>query len=130
MLIAGTGSIAYGEFDGRTARAGGWGELFSDEGSAYWIAREGLKLFSRMSDGRSARGALYDILRQSLRAAIRSRSLCCYLREEPDPKKPISFPVDGSLCKPQRQATRRRRHCLLRRHMSWCEIVDGRAPPT
>jgi N-acetylglucosamine kinase-like BadF-type ATPase len=37
--------------------------LFSDEGSAYWIAREGLNLFSRMSDGRMARGALYDIVR-------------------------------------------------------------------
>lgn len=61
-VIAGTGSIAYGEFNGRVARAGGWGELFSDEGSAYWIAREGLNLFSRMSDGRTARGALYDML--------------------------------------------------------------------
>ena len=63
-LIAGTGSIAYGEFDGRSARAGGWGELFSDEGSSYWIARQGLNLFSRMSDGRAARGPLYEILRQ------------------------------------------------------------------
>jgi N-acetylglucosamine kinase-like BadF-type ATPase len=62
-VVAGTGSIAYGEFGSRAARAGGWGELFSDEGSAYWIAREGLRLFSRMSDGRTARGALYDILR-------------------------------------------------------------------
>jgi N-acetylglucosamine kinase-like BadF-type ATPase len=61
-VIAGTGSIAYGEFNGRVARAGGWGELYSDEGSAYWIAREGLNLFSRMSDGRTARGALYGIL--------------------------------------------------------------------
>lgn len=63
-LVAGTGSIAYGEFNGRAARTGGWGELFSDEASAYWVAREGLNLFSRMSDGRTARGALYDILRQ------------------------------------------------------------------
>ncbi len=63
-VVAGTGSIAYGEFEGRTARAGGWGELFSDEGSAYWVAREGLKLFSRMSDGRAPRGALYDIVRR------------------------------------------------------------------
>jgi len=62
-VVAGTGSIAYGEFEGRTARAGGWGELFSDEGSAYWIAREGLNLFSRMSDGRTPRDALYDLLR-------------------------------------------------------------------
>jgi N-acetylglucosamine kinase-like BadF-type ATPase len=63
-VVAGTGSIAYGEFEGRTARAGGWGELFSDEGSAYWVAREGLTLFSRMSDGRARRGALYHILKQ------------------------------------------------------------------
>jgi N-acetylglucosamine kinase-like BadF-type ATPase len=62
-IVAGTGSIAYGEFGGRSARAGGWGELFSDEGSAYWLAREGLRLFSRMSDGRTPRGPLYERLR-------------------------------------------------------------------
>jgi N-acetylglucosamine kinase-like BadF-type ATPase len=63
-LVAGTGSIAYGEYAGRSARAGGWGELFGDEGSAYWLAREGLRLFSRMSDGRSPRSALHEILRR------------------------------------------------------------------
>ncbi len=62
-IVAGTGSIAYGEVSGRHARAGGWGELFSDEGSAYWIAREGLNLFSRMSDGRSVKGPLYELMR-------------------------------------------------------------------
>lgn len=63
-IVAGTGSIAYGEYAGRSARAGGWGELFSDEGSAYWLAREGLRLFSRMSDGRAPRAALYEIVRR------------------------------------------------------------------
>ncbi|MBV8145617.1 MAG: N-acetylglucosamine kinase [Gammaproteobacteria bacterium] len=63
-IVAGTGSIAYGEYAGRSARAGGWGELFSDEGSAYWLAREGLRLFSRMSDGRAPRGPLHGILRR------------------------------------------------------------------
>jgi len=62
-IVAGTGSIAYGEYAGRSARAGGWGELFSDEGSAYWLAREGLRLFSRMSDGRTPRGPLYERVR-------------------------------------------------------------------
>jgi len=66
-IVAGTGSIAYGEYAQRTARGGGWGELFSDEGSAYWLAREGLSLFSRMSDGRAAKGPLYELLRQSFR---------------------------------------------------------------
>lgn len=63
-IVSGTGSIAYGEYAGRSARAGGWGELFSDEGSSYWLAREGLRLFSRMSDGRLARGPLYEHVRR------------------------------------------------------------------
>jgi N-acetylglucosamine kinase-like BadF-type ATPase len=63
-VAVGTGSIVYGEYAGRSARAGGWGELFSDEGSAYWLAREGLRLFSRMSDGRVPRAALYDLVRR------------------------------------------------------------------
>src|SRR2546430_4941765 len=46
------------------ARAGGWGELFGDEGSAYWITREGLRLFSRMSDGRTPRGPLHAAMRR------------------------------------------------------------------
>ncbi len=66
-VVAGTGSIAYGEYGGRSARAGGWGELFSDEGSGYWVAREGLQLFSRMSDGRAPRAALYERLREHFR---------------------------------------------------------------
>ena len=63
-IVSGTGSIAYGEYAGRKARAGGWGELFGDEGSSYWLAREGLRLFSRMSDGRSPRGPLYEQVRR------------------------------------------------------------------
>ncbi len=71
-VVAGTGSIGYGEYLGLNARAGGWGDLFGDEGSAYWIAREGLTAFSRMSDGRSPKGALYPLFMQhfKLRDAI------------------------------------------------------------
>ncbi len=65
-IVAGTGSICYGERNGASARCGGWGELFSDEGSAYWIACRGLNVFSRMSDGRAARGPLYGIVRHAL----------------------------------------------------------------
>jgi glucosamine kinase len=40
LVIAGTGSIAYGrDLKGNTARAGGWGFAISDEGSAHWIGR-------------------------------------------------------------------------------------------
>ena len=62
-IVAGTGSIGYGERKGKAARVGGWGEVFSDEGSAYWIAIQGLNAFTRMSDGRLPRGPLHEIFR-------------------------------------------------------------------
>jgi N-acetylglucosamine kinase-like BadF-type ATPase len=40
IVIAGTGSIAYGRNSrAETARAGGWGYAISDEGSGHWIGR-------------------------------------------------------------------------------------------
>jgi N-acetylglucosamine kinase-like BadF-type ATPase len=63
-LVAGTGSIAYGEWMGRGARCGGWGEVFGDEGSAHWLAREVLALFSRMVDGRAEPGPLLGLVRE------------------------------------------------------------------
>jgi N-acetylglucosamine kinase-like BadF-type ATPase len=52
-LIAGTGSLAFGQArDGRTARAGGWGLRFGDEGSGYAIAVAGLRAAAKSADGR------------------------------------------------------------------------------
>lgn len=65
-VVGGTGSMAYGEHDGLRARAGGWGEVFGDEGSAHWIGVRGLGAFSRMSDGRLPRGALHPLIRERL----------------------------------------------------------------
>src|ERR1044071_1894442 len=65
-VISGTGSMTYGERQGVGHRVGGWGELFGDEGSAYWVATQGLNAFSRMSDGRLTRGPLYELIRQRL----------------------------------------------------------------
>lgn len=43
VLIAGTGSIAYGiNQDGHVTRAGGWGHVISDEGSGYAVGRQAL----------------------------------------------------------------------------------------
>jgi N-acetylglucosamine kinase-like BadF-type ATPase len=52
IVIAGTGSMAYGRNDaGETARAGGWGYVFGDEGSAFDIARQALRAALRMEEG-------------------------------------------------------------------------------
>ncbi|MDQ0808994.1 N-acetylglucosamine kinase-like BadF-type ATPase [Streptomyces sp. B3I7] len=65
-VISGTGSMVYGERNGSGVRVGGWSEMFSDEGSAYWIAVQGLNAFTRMSDGRLPEGPLADALRHHL----------------------------------------------------------------
>ena len=65
-VVSGTGSITYGERLGRGARVGGWGDLFGDEGSAYWISIRGLNAFTRMSDGRLPVGPLHEALRTHL----------------------------------------------------------------
>lgn len=55
VLIAGTGSACYGvNASGQTWRAGGWGYLFSDEGSSHWLGRHGLRVVARAADGRGA----------------------------------------------------------------------------
>jgi len=52
ITIAGTGSIAFGRnSSGKTARAGGWGYVFGDEGSAFYIARQALRAALRMEEG-------------------------------------------------------------------------------
>ena len=69
-LIAGTGSFAFGRnAAGQTARAGGWGYLLGDEGSAFDVAREALAAVARAADGRGAPTALTAAIleRRSLR---------------------------------------------------------------
>src|SRR5437660_8743927 len=59
VLIAGTGSIAFGRnLAGEERRAGGWGYLIGDEGSAVWIGLEGLRASAHHTDGRGAATAI------------------------------------------------------------------------
>jgi N-acetylglucosamine kinase-like BadF-type ATPase len=51
IVVAGTGSIAYGRnAKGKTARAGGYGFAISDEGSAHWIGRTAVSAVLRARD--------------------------------------------------------------------------------
>jgi N-acetylglucosamine kinase-like BadF-type ATPase len=67
VVIAGTGSIAYGRTgDGRAARAGGWGPLFGDEGSGFSLGRDAVVAALRAADGRGPATALGDLLAREL----------------------------------------------------------------
>lgn len=65
VVVAGTGSIAFGEDGkGNRARAGGYGPLLGDEGSGYDIGRKALIAALRAEDGRSPATALLDRIKQ------------------------------------------------------------------
>ena len=71
VTIAGTGSIAFARNDaGQTARAGGWGYVFGDEGGAFDIVRQALRSALRMEEGWGPP----TVLRQALLRATSSAS--------------------------------------------------------
>lgn len=63
LLIAGTGSIAWGRAeDGRLVRCGGWGALLGDEGSGYALGLGALRSAARAADGRSPATELHEAI--------------------------------------------------------------------
>jgi N-acetylglucosamine kinase-like BadF-type ATPase len=63
VVIAGTGSIAYGRNDrNEAARAGGWGDMLGDEGSGYWIGRAAVRAVLREADRRGPATLLTGLL--------------------------------------------------------------------
>ncbi|WP_226617735.1 N-acetylglucosamine kinase [Cytobacillus firmus] len=65
ILIAGTGSIAYGvnPLTGDHVRVGGWGYLLGDEGSGYWIGQQGTQAVMKSYDGREAATLLTNLIK-------------------------------------------------------------------
>ena len=52
ITVAGTGSIAFGRnASGKTARAGGWGYVFGDEGGGFYIVRQAVRAALRFEEG-------------------------------------------------------------------------------
>lgn len=67
IVIAGTGSIAYGrDQQGRVLRVGGWGNLFDDAGSGYDVGRKAVACALRAFDGRSKPTRLTDSICREL----------------------------------------------------------------
>lgn len=66
IVIAGTGSICFGRNGSRElARAGGWGYIFGDEGSAFDIARQATRAALRYEEGWGSSTALHHMLLQA-----------------------------------------------------------------
>jgi len=76
IVIAGTGSIAYGRNSkGETARAGGWGFAISDEGSGHWIGRAAVAACMRAYDetGVEGEGGLLERIMKSWSVTTREQ---------------------------------------------------------
>jgi len=56
VVIAGTGSAVYATGGSQPWSGGGWGYLFGDEGSAFWLGREALATLMRHHDERAGAG--------------------------------------------------------------------------
>ncbi|GHA33185.1 ATPase [Devosia pacifica] len=66
LCLAGTGSMAWALGPSGTSRAGGFGDLIGDEGSAYWIGQHALSLLSHEADGRRPSSSFGESLFASL----------------------------------------------------------------
>lgn len=79
VLIAGTGSVAFGrDAQGAEARAGGWGYLFGDEGSAFALGRDGVRAALAASDGTGPPTVLADRLPSAAGMAVHEIPLAFY----------------------------------------------------
>jgi len=88
VLIAGTGSVAYAVHGERTHRAGGLGYLAGDEGSAFWIGMQAVKLYGRVLDGRANQDETTDVVARGLDAPDRERYLAALYGE---PLRPVTI---------------------------------------
>jgi N-acetylglucosamine kinase-like BadF-type ATPase len=70
VVVAGTGSAAYGRWKSREVLVGGWGSLLGDEGSGYWMGLQALRAVVRAEDGRDEGTALREAILTHLNLQI------------------------------------------------------------
>jgi N-acetylglucosamine kinase-like BadF-type ATPase len=85
VLIAGTGSTAYAEHGEQSQRVGGLGYLAGDEGSAFWIGMQAVRLYGRVLDGRANRDETTDLVARQLDVADREGYVAALYDRAPDP---------------------------------------------
>lgn len=98
VTIAGTGSIAFGRNgDGKTARAGGWGYVFGDEGGGFDLVRQALRAALRHEEGWGPRTTLCDALLSASGAASANDLLHRFYTDEYPRERVAAFSklVDG-----------------------------------
>ena len=79
VVIAGTGSVAFAINErGERALTGGWGYLFGDEGSAFWLVRDALADAMRAEDRGEPAGFASDLLRHFAQPSLRSLARAFY----------------------------------------------------
>jgi len=84
VLVAGTGSVAYGERDGRVHRVGGLGWLAGDEGSAYALGLAAVRRLGRVLDGRERDDETTALAARLLGATGRDAYLAAVYAAPPD----------------------------------------------
>jgi len=101
IVIAGTGSIAYGRnAAGRSARAGGWGYVFGDDGGAFDVVRQAIRAALRQEEGWGGETTLLPVLLDVTGASNANDLLHrCYTPDFPREKVAALAPlVDEAAC--------------------------------
>lgn len=111
VVIAGTGSVAYSvDPNGHAEQFGGWGYLFGDQGSAFWIAREAIASITRHEACSATTTVLRFFRAESLRELVRAFYLDEISRDRLATFAPVCIAAaqDASACdclqKPARRA--------------------------
>jgi N-acetylglucosamine kinase-like BadF-type ATPase len=85
ILIAGTGSIAFGkDSKGVVHRVGGWGRILGDEGSGFFIGRSGLSAVSRFMDGRGNRTLLTKLVAEKFQLTDQTKIITAVYKDNFD----------------------------------------------
>jgi N-acetylglucosamine kinase-like BadF-type ATPase len=86
LLLAGTGSVAYGVNPaGLNAQVGGWGYLLGDEGGGYWIGLQALRAVVRWADAGQPESAVLPVRALQALELAHPQALITWMYRAPPP---------------------------------------------